>query len=68
MIDRAKQRGGDDNITVIVAGVSGDVPPLVAGETISETLEVLQEFDPPLHGADALPLTGPAARGRKEGV
>ena len=48
MIDLAKKRGGDDNITVIVAGVSGDLPPLVAGERISDTLEVLQGFDPPL--------------------
>jgi serine/threonine protein phosphatase PrpC len=46
MIDLAKKRGGDDNITVIVAGVSGDLPPLVAGERISDTLEVLQEYDP----------------------
>jgi serine/threonine protein phosphatase PrpC len=49
MIDLAKKRGGNDNITVIVAGVSGDLPPLVAGERISDTLEVLQEFDPTLN-------------------
>jgi serine/threonine protein phosphatase PrpC len=52
MIDLAKKRGGEDNITVIAAGVSGDLPPLVAGESISDTLEVLQEFDPsPNEGA-----------------
>jgi serine/threonine protein phosphatase PrpC len=45
MIDLAKARGGEDNITAIVAGVSGDLPPLVAGERISDTLEILQEFD-----------------------
>lgn len=50
MIELAKQRGGDDNITVIVAGVSGDLPPLVAGESISDTLEVLKVFDPPPQG------------------
>lgn len=44
MVDLAKQRGGDDNITVIVAGVSGDLPPLVAGERISDTLHVVREF------------------------
>jgi serine/threonine protein phosphatase PrpC len=52
MVALAKKRGGEDNITVIVAGVSGDLPPLVAGERISDTLEVLQEFDPaPIEGA-----------------
>jgi serine/threonine protein phosphatase PrpC len=45
MIELAKQRGGEDNITVIVAGVSGDLPAIVPGEKIAETLEVLQEFD-----------------------
>jgi serine/threonine protein phosphatase PrpC len=47
MVDLAKERGGEDNITAIVAGVSGDLPPLVAGETIADTLAILQEFDAP---------------------
>jgi serine/threonine protein phosphatase PrpC len=47
LIELAKQRGGDDNITVIVGGVTGDLPPLTPGERISQTLLVLQEFDPP---------------------
>jgi len=46
MIALANKRGGKDNITVIVAGVSGDLPALVAGEAISDTLEILQEYDP----------------------
>jgi serine/threonine protein phosphatase PrpC len=50
MIDLAKRRGGDDNITAIVAGVSGDLPPLVAGERIEDTLQVLHEFEPPSAG------------------
>jgi serine/threonine protein phosphatase PrpC len=45
MIALANQRGGEDNITVIVAGVSGDLLPLVAGERISRTWQVLKEFD-----------------------
>lgn len=45
MIALAKERGGEDNITAIVAGVSGDLPPLVAGEPIADTLEVLKELD-----------------------
>lgn len=44
----AKQRGGEDNITAIVAGVTGNLPPLVSGETIAETFFALQEFQPPL--------------------
>jgi serine/threonine protein phosphatase PrpC len=47
MIDLANKRGGDDNITAIVAGVSGDLPPLVPGERISSTLAVLQDYEEP---------------------
>jgi serine/threonine protein phosphatase PrpC len=47
MIDLANVRGGEDNVTAIVAGVSGDLPPLVAGERIKDTLRVLREFAPP---------------------
>jgi serine/threonine protein phosphatase PrpC len=47
LVALAKSRGGDDNITVIAAGVSGDLPPLVAGESISDTLSVVREFAPP---------------------
>jgi serine/threonine protein phosphatase PrpC len=46
LVDVAKQRGGEDNITAVVAGASGDLPPLVSGETIAETFFVLQEFRP----------------------
>ncbi len=46
MIELAKERGGEDNITVVVAGVSGDLPKLVATESLSQTLHVLQEFKP----------------------
>ncbi len=31
LIEAAKQLGGEDNITAIVAGVSGDVPRAVSG-------------------------------------
>lgn len=44
MIDLALERGGDDNITAIVASVEGDLPPAIAGESISDTLHVVQEF------------------------
>ncbi|HEX8789883.1 MAG TPA: protein phosphatase 2C domain-containing protein [Polyangiaceae bacterium] len=44
MIDLALERGGDDNITAIVAGVSGDLPPVNAGERIADTLQIVQAF------------------------
>jgi serine/threonine protein phosphatase PrpC len=46
LVELAMKRGGSDNITVIVAGVSGDLPALVAGESISDTLLVVKEFQP----------------------
>ncbi|MFI5302334.1 MAG: Stp1/IreP family PP2C-type Ser/Thr phosphatase [Polyangiales bacterium] len=47
LIQLAKSHGGEDNITVIIGGVSGDLPPLVPGEPITDTLEVLKEFGAP---------------------
>jgi serine/threonine protein phosphatase PrpC len=44
----AKRRGGRDNITAILGGVSGDLPPLVAGADLLETLQVLREFQAPM--------------------
>jgi serine/threonine protein phosphatase PrpC len=48
LVELAKKNGGKDNITVIIGGVSGDLPPLVAGEDISNTLEILKEFRAPM--------------------
>jgi PPM family protein phosphatase len=45
LIELAKARGGEDNITAIVGGVGGDLPQQIPGERISQTLHVLQEFD-----------------------
>ena len=45
LVELAKRRGGSDNITVIVAGISGNLQELVAGEKISDTLVTVQEFD-----------------------
>ncbi len=46
MIDLANNRGGEDNVTVIVAGVDGDLPQPAATEPLSQTLRVLKEFKP----------------------
>jgi serine/threonine protein phosphatase PrpC len=45
LIDLAKLHGGNDNITVILGGVSGDLPAVPAGERVSQTLAPLKEFD-----------------------
>jgi len=47
LIDEAKRRGGDDNITAILAGVDGDLPPITTDERISATLFVISQFPPP---------------------
>jgi len=46
LIDEAKRRGGKDNITAVLAGVDGDLPPTVDGERISRTFFVISEFPP----------------------
>jgi serine/threonine protein phosphatase PrpC len=45
LVALANDRGGEDNVTVVLAGVSGDLPPLVASERISRTHVVLQSFE-----------------------
>lgn len=49
LVASANARGGEDNVTVIVAGVSGGLLPAVHGEPISSTWRVLREFDARLH-------------------
>jgi PPM family protein phosphatase len=46
LIARANEQGGEDNITVVMGGVSGDLPACLGGEPVSDTLERLQEFVP----------------------
>jgi serine/threonine protein phosphatase PrpC len=53
LIDEAKRRGGEDNITAIVAGVDGDLPAIATGERISGAFFVIREFQPPQSGTAA---------------
>lgn len=48
LVALANERGGKDNITVLLAGVGGDLPPPAPGESIDDTLDVLRSFDAPL--------------------
>jgi len=50
LVALANERGGDDNITVIVAGVGGELPPCRADEPVADTFEILKEFEPPKPG------------------
>ena len=51
LVALAKERGGQDNITVIAAEVGGSLPAVEAGETIDDCVETLRAFtvttDPP---------------------
>ena len=47
LIDLANERGGKDNITVVVAGVGGGLSRPATGETIDDTFQVLATFEPP---------------------
>jgi serine/threonine protein phosphatase PrpC len=45
MIDLANERGGDDNVTAVVARIDGDaLPAPILHESVTQTFEVLQEF------------------------
>jgi serine/threonine protein phosphatase PrpC len=46
LVDLALRRGGTDNITVVVAGVSGDLALPVASESLSDAVQVMREFEP----------------------
>ena len=45
LVRLANERGGQDNITVIVAGVGGDLAPCEAGGNVAQTFEILESFD-----------------------
>jgi serine/threonine protein phosphatase PrpC len=45
LVGLANDRGGKDNITVLAAGVGGDLAAPVAGDTADRTFEVLASFE-----------------------
>lgn len=53
LVDLANERGGKDNITVVVAGVGGGLSQPATGETIDDTFKVLTSYVPP--GAPSAP-------------
>lgn len=46
LVQLANDRGGTDNITVVVAGCGGPLESVRPGEKVDETFEVLSTFDP----------------------
>lgn len=46
LVQRANDRGGTDNITVVVAGCGGALESVRPGEKVDETFEVLSTFEP----------------------
>jgi len=45
LVNVANQRGGHDNVTVIVAGVGGKLPAPAPSDDIEDTYEILKSFD-----------------------
>jgi PPM family protein phosphatase len=48
LVDLANERGGTDNITVVIAGVGGGLSRPITGESIDTTFQVLTTFEPDL--------------------
>jgi PPM family protein phosphatase len=47
LVSLANARGSTDDITVVLAGVGGDLPATPRGERVSLTYEILETFGPP---------------------
>ncbi|MBX3210496.1 MAG: serine/threonine-protein phosphatase [Labilithrix sp.] len=46
LVELANERGGKDNITVIVAGVGGDLAPPAADEKPEDAVQVIRAYEP----------------------
>ena len=47
LVDLANERGGKDNITVVIAGIGGGLTPPSDDETITDTFEIITAFTAP---------------------
>jgi serine/threonine protein phosphatase PrpC len=73
LVDLANERGGVDNITVILAGVGGTLEAVRSTDRITRTFEVLTSFeegeedeeDPPKVSSRRAPRSGRSARERE---
>jgi serine/threonine protein phosphatase PrpC len=48
LVNLANERGGDDNVTVVIAGIAGDLPQARIGDRPSGSYEILETFSPRL--------------------
>ncbi len=44
LVALANERGGIDNVTVVIASIAGDLPPARYGEDVADTLETLRAY------------------------
>jgi PPM family protein phosphatase len=62
LVDLANERGGEDNVTVVVVGVGGDLAPSSSTENVNETFKILESFEPSTSPLAGKPVTAPASR------
>jgi hypothetical protein len=48
LIDLANDRGGEDNATVVLGAVGGDLPAPEVGEPVDRTYRMLETFEAPV--------------------
>jgi serine/threonine protein phosphatase PrpC len=53
LVSLANERGGEDNVTVVLAGIGGDLPTADPDERVSRTYEILETFAPPARQPDS---------------